>query len=61
MGAGEPMKQLNYPGDARGAVGSIVGPTTYGEWLVIYAADYDAEQNVTVAHLRPATSLDVAS
>ena len=59
MTVNEPMKQLNYPGNVPDCVGSVVGPTTYGELLVIFAADYDADRDVTVAHLRPATSSDI--
>jgi hypothetical protein len=50
------VKQLNYPGrlDSR-AIGVVVGPTTTGEWLTIYAVEYDQAADKTMAHLRPAT------
>jgi hypothetical protein len=54
------MKQLNYSGDVReGALGAVVGPTTYGELLTVYAVEYDAETDTTVAHLRPSTQGEV--
>lgn len=53
--------ELHYPGHhaADDIVGRIVGPTTLGQMLVIYAADYDAERDVTNAHCRPATQAEL--
>jgi len=55
-------RQLTYNGDRTGdIVGQVVGPTELGQVLTIYAADYDAELDVTVAHLRPSTEPEVAA
>lgn len=49
-------KQLNFTGDRTSdIVGQVVGPTTYGQFLTVIAADYDETADTTAAHLRPST------
>ncbi|WP_146605123.1 hypothetical protein [Jiangella anatolica] len=52
--------KLNYPGDLRGKIeGQVVGPNRMGELFVIRATEYNAETDVTTAHLAYATTEDV--
>lgn len=42
-----PVRWLNFPGDAREAIGQTVGPTTLRERLTAVTADYNPDTNVT--------------
>jgi hypothetical protein len=51
---------LHYPGDCTRIIkGRIVGPTTYGERLVITEASYDPETRLTTAKLAYASTKDI--
>jgi hypothetical protein len=55
-------RQLNYHGDRTSdIVGQVVGPTMLGEFLTIYAADYDEAVDMTAAHVRPSTQDEFAA
>ena len=52
--------ELHYPGDvAADTVNRVMGPTTLGQWLTCYHAEYDVTADRTVAHMRPSTPTEL--
>ena len=53
---------LHYHGDITGsALHQVVGPTTWGEYLVASGADYDPSADRTTVQFRYATTYDLSS
>lgn len=49
----------NFKGNALPMLGDIVGPTTFGQFMVVVSADYDKLANTTRTGYCPATPEDV--
>lgn len=49
----------NYRGDHRHVIGQVMGPTTYGAYLVAEVADHDAETDTTRVLFGHATTADI--
>jgi hypothetical protein len=41
------VRNLTYPGDVRSALGTVVGPNTFGEYMTIVSVEYDVEGRKT--------------
>lgn len=52
--------RATYPGDARSAVGQVVGPTLAGEFLVVDEVSFDEASGTSLARFRYATTTDRA-
>jgi hypothetical protein len=51
--------QATYRSDVRDTVGQVVGPTLYGEYLVVDEVTYDATEGRSLVKFRNATTQDV--
>lgn len=45
--ARKPSRWITYKCDARGNIGLLVGPNTFGEILIVVAEQYNEEDNST--------------
>ena len=45
-------RELHYPGDQRAAVGQVIGPTVFGEYVQIESVEFDSDANQSTAHVR---------
>lgn len=43
----EPIQWANYPNDHRDAIGQVMGPNLFGEFLTVVTAEYDPVNNQT--------------
>lgn len=59
MSARLPLRFATYPGDARDAIGQIVGPNMLRERLTVVTADFDAETKTTRLGFAFTTTPDV--